>query len=271
MPTVYDDGVIKINAFEGSVSKEESGKKHYFMSTHKKMTSEELTSKFGELYTLGTLAKGEITMPSASELERAIVENKEYWDTQEEKILEMPKGCFLRQEENAEEEGSTMEYPTACASASENGFLVGAVHFSETNLPGEWRVLPKDWDKDCITEFKPFKTQKEMEEFTKELTEGGYKADSQKLRMDLIPPEIMEGLAKALTYGANKYTPRNFEKGMDWGRVFGAAMRHLWAFWRGEEFDQESGLHHLESALFSIGALYVYVKRNIGKDDRGTH
>lgn len=96
----------------------------------------------------------------------------------------------------------------------------------------------------------------------------GIKADQDKPRLDLIPPEVIFGYGRALRYGASKYSDRNFEKGMAWGRVFGAAMRHLWAFWMGEEYDKESGLHHLESALFSVAALYVYTQRKIGKDDR---
>jgi Domain of unknown function (DUF5664) len=45
-------------------------------------------------------------------------------------------------------------------------------------------------------------------------------------------------------------------------------MRHAWAWWGGEEEDQKSGLHHLESVLFCAMALYVYVKRKSGTDDR---
>lgn len=96
----------------------------------------------------------------------------------------------------------------------------------------------------------------------------GVKADDGKPRLDLIPPEVIFGYGRALHYGSVKYSDRNFEKGMSWGRVFGAAMRHLWAFWSGEEYDKESGLHHLESALFSVAALYIYTQRKIGKDDR---
>jgi hypothetical protein len=46
-------------------------------------------------------------------------------------------------------------------------------------------------------------------------------------------------------------------------------MRHLWQFWSGEDYDQESGLHHLEHALADIVFLLTYVKRDLGTDDRG--
>lgn len=99
--------------------------------------------------------------------------------------------------------------------------------------------------------------------------EGGVKFDDDKPRYDLIPPEALEGLAKVLTFGAKKYAPRNWEKGMLWGRVFGAAMRHLWAWWRGENTDPETGLSHLDHAACCIAFLQAYEVRKTGTDDRG--
>lgn len=96
----------------------------------------------------------------------------------------------------------------------------------------------------------------------------GRKDDTGKLRFDLIPPEALEGLARVLTFGAGKYTPRNWEKGMAWGRVFGALMRHLWAWWRGEDKDPETGFSHLDHAACCIAFLQTYVVRKIGEDDR---
>lgn len=96
----------------------------------------------------------------------------------------------------------------------------------------------------------------------------GIKFDKGKLRMDLLPSEAIEEYAKIMSYGALKYEDRNWEKGMEWGRIFGAAMRHLWAFWRGEDYDKESKELHLSHAFWNIGALIVYYKRKIGKDTR---
>ena len=95
------------------------------------------------------------------------------------------------------------------------------------------------------------------------------KADTAKLRTDLIPPEAITGLARVLTYGVAKYEARNWEKGTKWGRLFGAGIRHLFQFWGGEDRDQESGLLHLEHALACIVFLLAYYRRGIGTDDRG--
>jgi len=98
----------------------------------------------------------------------------------------------------------------------------------------------------------------------------GRKNDVDKLRFDLVPPEAIEALARALTYGANKYDDRDWEHGMAWGRLFAAAMRHLWTWWRGVELDEESGLHHLDHALASVAMLATLVERAAGEDDRWT-
>ena len=96
----------------------------------------------------------------------------------------------------------------------------------------------------------------------------GRKDDGGKLRYDLIPPEALEELAKVLTFGAHKYDDRNWEKGMNWGRVFGAAMRHMWSWWRGYNLDAETGYSHLSHALTCIAFLITYEKRKVGVDDR---
>lgn len=102
---------------------------------------------------------------------------------------------------------------------------------------------------------------------TKDLTEG-VKFDGDKLRYDLIPPELLEQTALVLTYGAHKYSERNWEKGMKWGRCFGALMRHMWAWWRGEDRDPETGYSHLSHAACCIAFLIAYEQRCIGEDDR---
>ena len=97
---------------------------------------------------------------------------------------------------------------------------------------------------------------------------GGIKHDSGKPRMELLAPEALFGTASVLTFGAAKYADRNWEKGMQWSRVFGALMRHLWLWWRGEDCDAESGLNHLHHAACCIMFLQAYDARKTGTDDR---
>lgn len=96
----------------------------------------------------------------------------------------------------------------------------------------------------------------------------GKKFDDDKTRYDLLPPEFLEGTAQILTFGASKYGERNWEIGMAWGRPFGALMRHMWAWWRGEGKDRETGKSHLWHAACCIAFLIAYEERGIGTDDR---
>ncbi len=96
----------------------------------------------------------------------------------------------------------------------------------------------------------------------------GRKDDTGKPRMDLLPPELLWAVACVLTVGAKKYSDRNWEKGMSWGRIFGALQRHLWAWWHGEKKDPETGFSHLWHAGCCIAFLIAYEERNIGEDDR---
>ena len=99
------------------------------------------------------------------------------------------------------------------------------------------------------------------------------KFDTGKLRYDLIPPEALEELTTILTYGANKYGDRNWEKGLKYTRVFAAIMRHLWAWFSGQDTDEESGHKHLAHAMCGIAFLIAYTRRgkDVELDDREKH
>jgi hypothetical protein len=92
--------------------------------------------------------------------------------------------------------------------------------------------------------------------------------DDGKLPFELIPPEVMEALAWHYLLGARKYERRNWELGMNWCRCFGSMMRHAWAWMRGEDFDPETGSHHMIAVAWNAIALFTYATRGIGVDDR---
>jgi hypothetical protein len=101
-----------------------------------------------------------------------------------------------------------------------------------------------------------------------EVDNRGRKDDQQKLRYELIAPEIDAALAAVLTYGAMKYEDRNWERGMDWSRPYAALKRHMDAWWAGEQFDPETGFPHLWNAACCLMFLISYECRGTGVDDR---
>lgn len=96
----------------------------------------------------------------------------------------------------------------------------------------------------------------------------GLKYDAGKPRFDLLPPELLSGISQGLAFGANKYGDYNWAKGIAYSRCFAALMRHLWAWWGGEENDPESGLSHLAHAGCNLGFLMAFHARKTGEDDR---
>lgn len=103
---------------------------------------------------------------------------------------------------------------------------------------------------------------------SKDVLKAGVKYDGEKLRYDLISQIALEELAKVYTMGAKKYEDHNWRKGMKWSRIFSALMRHMWAFWRGEENDSESGLSHVAHAMWNCATLLEYAQMHRKFDDR---
>ena len=98
--------------------------------------------------------------------------------------------------------------------------------------------------------------------------EPGKKYDDGKVMYQLIPWYPLEEVAKVYTYGAHKYSEDNWRGGMSWSRLFGAIMRHTWAWFRGEDVDRESGLLHLAHATFGLFSLMEYGRNRQEFDDR---
>jgi hypothetical protein len=98
------------------------------------------------------------------------------------------------------------------------------------------------------------------------------KADEHKIRMDLLPPGPQVDTAEVFTFGAVKYDDRNWEKGFNYSRVYGALQRHLFAWWSGEDLDSEWSLSHLAHARCCLDMLLEFhLHSHAGIDDRPGH
>ena len=94
------------------------------------------------------------------------------------------------------------------------------------------------------------------------------KLDSGKAPLGLIPQSALIEEAYVLGFGETKYGRHNWRKGLEWSRLLDAAMRHIIAFNDGENFDPETGLHHLAHARCCLGFLIEYETTHPELDDR---
>ena len=81
----------------------------------------------------------------------------------------------------------------------------------------------------------------------------GLKLDSGKPRWSLVPWGAMASVVRVLTFGAKKYADDNWKHVANARtRYYDAAMRHLTAWWLGEEKDPETGESHLAHAACCV-------------------
>ena len=78
--------------------------------------------------------------------------------------------------------------------------------------------------------------------------ENFIKHDSNKIKVSLVEPDFVLGVAEVATFGANKYAKDNWKFCDDLDRYKDATLRHLFAYLKGEKLDEETGLSHLYHA-----------------------
>lgn len=97
------------------------------------------------------------------------------------------------------------------------------------------------------------------------------KFDDDKNRVDLLPPLALQRIAEIFTFGANKYSSWDWSKGLSFSRLYGALLRHVFAWFRGERNDPESGKSHLYHAGCCIMMLIEMNELRPDLDDRPIH
>lgn len=84
---------------------------------------------------------------------------------------------------------------------------------------------------------------------TEDKSTTGRKFDENKPRWDLLPWEELEEVVKVLTNGSKKYEDNNWKYVKNAKeRYFAALERHITAWRKGQQFDDEDNLHHLSHA-----------------------
>lgn len=86
------------------------------------------------------------------------------------------------------------------------------------------------------------------EELLKKINEHKEKAlryNQGKPKWSLVHFKSLEPMVKVLMYGADKYAPDNWKKGLDRKEILDSMQRHLAALIDGQEIDPESQEHHI--------------------------
>jgi hypothetical protein len=91
----------------------------------------------------------------------------------------------------------------------------------------------------------------------------------QKTPMHLVPPSALLEVANVFGLGAKKYGPYNWREHAVSSSVYqAAALRHLMAWWDGENCDPESGQSHLAHAIACLSIIIDAAKHQKLNDDR---
>jgi len=94
----------------------------------------------------------------------------------------------------------------------------------------------------------------------------GLRYNKDKPQWSLLPWDAVAAVVGVLGYGAKKYAPRNWERGWSYSQTFDSLQRHLLAWYQTrEDFDPESGKHHLAHVACNALCLLAFAVRN--RDD----
>jgi hypothetical protein len=98
---------------------------------------------------------------------------------------------------------------------------------------------------------------------------GAQREKTDAIPYDLIPfQEFAEAYARVAEFGAKKYAPWNWSKGLGRTQICCSLLRHTFAYIRGEDKDKDSGLSHTDHIVWNAVALVHSVHHNINDDRR---
>lgn len=90
-----------------------------------------------------------------------------------------------------------------------------------------------------------------------------------KAPMSCVPAPVLLELGLAMAEGARKYGRHNYRvTGVRMSVYYDAALRHLFAYWEGQDADPDSGLPHLVKAMACLTVLRDADMRGMLEDDR---
>ena len=97
----------------------------------------------------------------------------------------------------------------------------------------------------------------------------GTKDDIGKLNITISDPHYWEEVCKVMTAGANKYKRANWQQDLEADRLLDALLRHAISIWKGQEYDEDTGLRH--SAHIGCNAMFLNFAERHGKGVKLEH
>jgi hypothetical protein len=108
-----------------------------------------------------------------------------------------------------------------------------------------------------------------MSELTAKDTNPKDAVGTKKVPLSTVPAAVILEMGLAMLEGARKYGRHNYRiAGVRASVYYDAVIRHLTAFWEGEDIDPESGLSHITKAMAGLGVLRDSMIRENWVDDR---
>lgn len=99
-------------------------------------------------------------------------------------------------------------------------------------------------------------------------TSTGSRYNEGKLKWSYVPFKALEPMVRVLMFGAEKYAPFNWTKGLKYTEICESLLRHTHAFLDGEDNDPESKLEHVGHILCNgLFLSYMFLFRK-DMDDR---
>lgn len=90
-----------------------------------------------------------------------------------------------------------------------------------------------------------------------------------KAPMSTVPANVLVELGVAMLEGASKYGRHNYrDAGVRASVYYDGTMRHLMAWWEGEDLDPDSGVSHVTKAIASLVVLRDAMMNDMVADDR---
>ena len=99
-------------------------------------------------------------------------------------------------------------------------------------------------------------------------TETGARFNAGKPKWSLVPQSALVPMVRVLEYGAKKYAPHNWQRGLPINEICESLKRHLDSFMEGEDNDLESTLSHIGHIQCNALFLSWMLKNRPDLDDR---